>query len=113
MSRAISAPLKNMYDWGDRSLPVTARLRSLFFITSGGPQAHGHSLPVTARLRRAASFVLSAFGFGQHELGVALGLILPRTGYRGRLLAELRRFRDLPLIQRHLPDLIINHAKFE
>jgi hypothetical protein len=49
----------------DRSLPVTARLRSLFFITFGGPQAHGHSveehveritgyfrsLPVTARLR--------------------------------------------------------------
>ncbi|MGA2596767.1 MAG: hypothetical protein ABSH09_07200 [Bryobacteraceae bacterium] len=54
-----------MYDWGDRSLPVTARLPSKFFITFGGPQGHGHSveepvekttgyfrsLPVTARLR--------------------------------------------------------------
>ena len=60
-----TAPLKNMYDWGDRSLPVTARLRSKFFITLGGPQAHGHSfeepvgktagyfrfLPGAARLR--------------------------------------------------------------
>ncbi|MGA2599266.1 MAG: hypothetical protein ABSH09_20015, partial [Bryobacteraceae bacterium] len=34
-----------------RFLPGAARLRPLFFITLGGPQAHGHSLPVTARLR--------------------------------------------------------------
>ena len=51
-----------MYDWGDRSLPVTARLRSRFFINIGGPQGHAtplkimydwgdRSLPVTARLR--------------------------------------------------------------
>ena len=32
-----------------RFLPGAARLRSLFFITLGGPQAHGHSLTVTAR----------------------------------------------------------------
>ena len=32
-----------------RFLPGAARLRPLFFITLGGPQAHGHSLPVTAR----------------------------------------------------------------
>ncbi|MGA2601577.1 MAG: hypothetical protein ABSH09_31815 [Bryobacteraceae bacterium] len=35
-----------------RFLPGAARLRSLFFITLGGPQAHGHSLPVTARKQR-------------------------------------------------------------
>ena len=29
---------------GDRSLPVTARLRSRFFINIGGPQGHGHSV---------------------------------------------------------------------
>ena len=32
-----------------RSLPVTARLRSKYFITFGGPQGHGHS--VEKRLR--------------------------------------------------------------
>ena len=57
----------------DRSLPVTAQLRSKFFINIGGPQGHGHSveehvekitgyfrfLPVTARLRRGvAAFTL-------------------------------------------------------
>ncbi|MGA2598770.1 MAG: hypothetical protein ABSH09_17475, partial [Bryobacteraceae bacterium] len=35
-----------------RFLPGAARLRSLFFITLGGPQAHGHSLLVTARKAR-------------------------------------------------------------
>jgi hypothetical protein len=40
----MGTPLKIMFDWGDRSLPVTARLRSKFFITFGGPQAHGHSV---------------------------------------------------------------------
>ncbi|MGA2595964.1 MAG: hypothetical protein ABSH09_03020 [Bryobacteraceae bacterium] len=55
-----------MSKWANRSLPVTARLRSRFFIniggrsrlgtepmrffvTLGGPEAHGHFLPVTAR----------------------------------------------------------------
>jgi hypothetical protein len=45
----MGTPLKNICDWGNRSLPVTARLRSKFFITLGGPQAHGHPVPVTAR----------------------------------------------------------------
>ncbi|MGA2602092.1 MAG: hypothetical protein ABSH09_34435 [Bryobacteraceae bacterium] len=56
----MGTPLKNICDWGNRSLPVTARLRSSslpvtarlrskFFITLGGPQAHGHPVPVTAR----------------------------------------------------------------
>ncbi|MGA2602390.1 MAG: hypothetical protein ABSH09_35950, partial [Bryobacteraceae bacterium] len=35
--RAMSTPLKNMYDWANRSLPVTARLRSKFFITIWWP----------------------------------------------------------------------------
>ncbi|MGA2602477.1 MAG: hypothetical protein ABSH09_36395 [Bryobacteraceae bacterium] len=51
-----------MSKWANRSLPVTARLRSRFFINIGGPQGHAtplknmskwanRSLPVTARLR--------------------------------------------------------------
>ena len=66
--RPMGTPLKNMHvekiTGYFRFLPGAARLRSLFFITLGGPQAHGHSLehvekatgcfsslPVTARLR--------------------------------------------------------------
>ncbi|MGA2598579.1 MAG: hypothetical protein ABSH09_16505 [Bryobacteraceae bacterium] len=38
-----------------RSLPVTARLPSRFFIALGGPQAHGHFVEEVGRsLTRAA-----------------------------------------------------------
>jgi hypothetical protein len=42
--------------------PCRSRLGygSLFFITLGGPQGHGHSLPVTARLRSRFFITLGA-----------------------------------------------------
>jgi hypothetical protein len=61
-----------MYDWGDRSLPVTARLRSKFFITFGGPQ--GHATPLKKMSKQLRLFPLPS-GHGSvtvevlHRLG--------------------------------------------
>ncbi len=67
---------------GNRSLPVTARLRSKFFITIGGPQGHGHSveehvekitgyfrfLPGAARLRSLFFITLGGPLTNEHSL---------------------------------------------
>src|SRR5208337_3178734 len=50
-----------------RSLPVTARLRSKFFITFGGPQGHGHSVEKRLRVcsRAARASLRSRFRSGR------------------------------------------------
>src|SRR5271165_2586310 len=50
-----------------RSLPVTARLRSKFFITFGGPQGHGHSVEKRPRVcsRAACASLRSRFRSGR------------------------------------------------
>jgi hypothetical protein len=44
-------PLKNMSKWANRSLPVTARLRSKFFITLGGAQGPRKRLGLIGTLK--------------------------------------------------------------
>ncbi|MGA2596972.1 MAG: hypothetical protein ABSH09_08260 [Bryobacteraceae bacterium] len=44
-----------MSKWANRSLPVTARLRSRFFINIGGPQGHATPLKNMSRKSRAIS----------------------------------------------------------
>ncbi|MGA2602526.1 MAG: hypothetical protein ABSH09_36650, partial [Bryobacteraceae bacterium] len=45
---------KNMSKWANRSLPVTARLRSRFFINIGGPQ--GHATPLKNMSRKFTGY---------------------------------------------------------
>ncbi|MGA2599603.1 MAG: hypothetical protein ABSH09_21730, partial [Bryobacteraceae bacterium] len=65
---------------GDRSLPVTARLRSRFFITFGGPQAHGHS--VEESVTCAPVTVLQATAPCRSRLGYGRDSSSPRVGRR-------------------------------
>jgi hypothetical protein len=50
----MGTPLKIMFDWGDRCLPVTARLRSKFFINIGGPQ--GHATPSKEHVEKITGY---------------------------------------------------------